>query len=603
AIGNHLLGLLVAPAVVAFMVAELRIHPATDPLTRRSETGETAVMSGLGALLIGVGLGSRTLVLLGGAAFLAALLYAGGRGRLGFGLALLGIALIGVTPYLFLYLRAGQDPVINEADPSTWNALAEVIRRAQYEVRTPFDDPTFRHDDPANPGRGARIIMLQVLNYIQYFDWQWARGVSRQVFGFPVRTLVTLVFFGLGIRGIRAQWRTDRSGAWMLLVLFVATGIGLMAYMNLKPGYSLGFNWYPDVNQHEVRERDYFFLVSFVVWGLWAGLGLLTIAGSLRTLARPARSYPVFLIALLPFILNFRAADRRSGPDARLPGDFAYNLLNSVPPYGILFTYGDNDTFPLWWAQEAEGIRRDVVVVCLALAQTEWYMRQLRDNPVRRFEASGAPAVWRDQPDPPPTWPVHTMTDEEIRAAVPQALPTDVTLPVGRHQITLPARTALYGKDFLSLRIIQQNFGRRPIAWAVTAAGEAYGLDRFLVQRGLALVLESEPVDTTRSDYDLRRMMGVPLDIPATERLVEETYRYAGLLTAPSPRTRPLESTASGIASTLGLPYSQLAFAMDLRSDTVKLARYLDRAIRLTDNPALAASLELLRGTIPSTNR
>ena len=94
----------------------------------------------------------------------------------------------------------------------------------------------------------------------------------------------------------------------------------------------------------------------------------------------------------MPFALNWSKASRRHGPDARLAADFAYDLLNSAPPYGILFTYGDNDTFPLWWAQEVEGIRQDVTVVCLALANTDWYMRQLRDNPVRQVDARAGAA-------------------------------------------------------------------------------------------------------------------------------------------------------------------------------------------------------------------
>src|SRR6185436_18946915 len=98
---------------------------------------------------------------------------------------------------------------------------------------------------------------------------------------------------------------------------------------------------------------------------------------------------------------------------------------------------------------------------------------------------AAAPAVWRGLRPTAPTWPLHTMTDAEILAAVPQLLPRDVTLPVGPYQTTLPARTPVYGKDFLALRVIQQNFGRRPIGWGLTAAGTVYGLQRFLVQRGL----------------------------------------------------------------------------------------------------------------------
>jgi hypothetical protein len=153
-----------------------------------------------------------------------------------------------------------------------------------------------------------------------------------------------------------------------------------------------------------VRERDYFFVVSFIIWGIWAGMGLVVLAraliqrgGALRRFAPAA-----FMVAAVPLVLNWSGASRRHGPDARLAADFAYDLLNTAPPYGILFTYGDNDTFPLWWAQEVEGIRQDVTVVCLALANTDWYMRQLRDNPVRPVNVAELPDVWRDDRQPGP---------------------------------------------------------------------------------------------------------------------------------------------------------------------------------------------------------
>ncbi len=595
AIGNHLLGLLVGPAAVAFVVAEIRHRPAADPMARRRETGDAAVLAGLWALLTGIGLGNLTLIGFGGVAFLAALGYAAYSKKLGFAILVLGIALIGVTPYLYLYLRAAQHPMLNEAGPDTWNALTAVIRRAQYPPRTPFDDPTQLHG-PDNPGRTLGLIGLQLVNYMQYFDWQWAKPLAA-----VPRAVVTLLFLTLGLRGFFAQWRSDRSGAWLLLALFLVTGLGLVAYMNFKPGFSLGYDAYPNADDHEVRDRDYFFVVSYVVWGLWAALGLLTVvrdlmAGAGTGLRRAAPA--LFLIAVIPYALNFRETDRHHGPDARLPGDFAYDLLNSVPPYGILFTYGDNDTFPLWWAQEVEGVRRDVTVVCLALAETDWYMRQLRDNPARPFDESAAPPIWRGRRPALPTWPLHNMTDQEIYLATPQLLPKDVTLPVGRYQTTIPAKTPLYGKDFLSLRVIQQNIGRRPIAWALTAGGTSYGLDRFIVQRGLALVLEPEPIDTNNVNLDFRRLMGAPLDIPQTDRLMTEVYRYAGLMKGPR---RELETTANGIASTLGLPFTQLAYAMEQRGDTARMAAYLERAAPLSGNPAIARMLERLRGGLPST--
>jgi transmembrane protein TMEM260 (protein O-mannosyltransferase) len=601
AIGNHLLGLLVGPAAVAFVVAELRLRPSADPVTRRHEWGDAAVLAGLWALLTGIGLGNGTLITIGAVAFLGALAYAAMAGEVVFGVLMLGIALVGVTPYLYLLIRSGQYPILNEAAPATWDALLAVIRREQYPPRTPLDDPTVMSGSD-NPGRTLTIIGLQLLNYLQYFDWQWAKALPGMLGSLPVRTLFTLGFLTLGMRGFVAQWRSDRSGAWLLGVLFFVTGLGLVAYMNFKPGYSVGYDRYPSAENHEVRERDYFFVVSFVVWGLWAGLGLLTLVKGMigrlggRTVGKLLPS-AVFLVALIPFALNYGQAGRRHGPDARLPGDFAYDLLNSVPPYGVLFTYGDNDTFPLWWAQEVEGIRRDVTVICLALAQTEWYMRQLRDNPIRPFDEASAPAVWKGLNPVAPDWPLHTMTDQDISQAIPQVLPKDITLPVGPHTTTLPANTILYANDFLVLRVIQQNFGRRALVWGLTAAGTTFGLDRFLVQRGLGIYMEAVPADSTDARYDFRRMMGAPLDLPMSERLLMETYRYGRLLEGPR---RELESTGSGIASTLGLPFTQMAYAMEQRGDTAKTIRFLERASLLSGNPAVAAALEELKRTAPA---
>jgi hypothetical protein len=94
--------------------------------------------------------------------------------------------------------------------------------------------------------------------------------------------------------------------------------------------------------------------------------------------------------------------------------------------------------------------------------------------------------------------------------------------------------------------------------------------------------------------------MGAPLDLVATDRLVMETYRYANLLRGPK---RELENTSSGIASTIGLPFTQLAFAMEARGDTARMLRYLERAALLSTNPAVAAALDQLRKRNPSSQR
>ncbi len=588
-IGNHLLALLAGPAVVLFLATTLRSAPALDPAARRTEWGQVAVVAGIWALLIGTGLGSSWLITLGGLCFAAAAVYAFMGGAGAFALLTLLIAAVGITPYLYLYLRSAQNPPINEAAPATFDALLAVIRRAQYPPRTPLDDPTVAHG-PDNPGRTLSLLGIQIADYVVYFTWQWAKSIAVWA-----QVAVTLVYAALGVRGSLAQRRADRSAWWLLLGLFLVTGPGLVMYMNFRPGFGRWFESYPVASAHEVRERDYFFVVSFIVWGIWAGMGLVVLARSLLARAGAVRRLApaAFLLALLPVALNWATASRRHGPDARLAADFAYDLLNTVPPYGVLFTYGDNDTFPLWWAQEVAGIRQDVVVVCLALANTDWYMRQLRDAPVRPVDRQTLPAIWRGAVRRPPDRPLHSMSDSVIATAMNGYLvPADQQVSLGPLSRTLKAGSFLLPNEILTLSVVQNNVGRRPIVWAITAGKEFGGLGDYVVQQALGFTLRTAPPDTSSPAIDTRRLAGAPLDIPTTERLLWETYRYAGLLEGDVTK---LESTSASIASTLSLPYTQLSYAYGERGQHEKMLRALERAMQLTPNPALRAALADLR--------
>jgi hypothetical protein len=584
-IGNHLLALLAGPAIVMFLVSTLLSDPATDPAQRRQEWGQAAVVAGVWALLIGLGLGSTGLIVLGGLCFTAAATYAIASGTGGFAALTLLIACIGLTPYLYLYIRSAQNPPINEAAPATFDALLAVIRRAQYPPRTPFDDPTVPHG-PDNPGRTLGLIAIQLTDYVVYFTWQWAKAVTLWV-----QIPVTLLLLGLGLRGAYAQRRVDRPAWWLLFMLFIVTGIGLVAYMNFRPGFGRWFNYYPEGGSHEVRERDYFFVVSFVIWGIWAGMGLVIIARALMQRGPALRRLApaALMVAAVPLVLNWSGASRRHGPDARLAADFAYDLLNTTPPYGILFTYGDNDTFPVWWAQEVEGIRQDVTVVCLALANTDWYMRQLRDNPIRPVNVAQLPEIWRADRRPRPTWPTHSMSDSAIAIAMRGYVVSEAQqLKLGPLLRTLASGSYLLPNDIMSLSVVQQNVGRRPIVWAITAGREFAGLADYVIQQGLGFTLQTNRPDTTSAALDTRRLAGAPLDMPTTERLVWETYRYAGLLEGNVAR---LESTSSSIASTLSFPFVQLAYAYSSRGSEEKLQRALEYALKLSPNPAVRAAL------------
>jgi hypothetical protein len=588
-IGNHLLALLAGPAVIMFLVTTLRTGPAPDPVQRRSEWGQVAVLAGVWALLIGTGLGSTGLVVLGGLCFVAAAAYAAAGGAGVFAALAVGIAAIGITPYLYLYIRSAQNPPINEAAPATFDALLAVIRRAQYPPRTPLDDPTVAHG-PDNPGRSLTLLGIQIADYIVYFIWQWAKSLAAWA-----QLLVTLVYVALGVRGLVAQRRADRAAWWLLAGLFLITGPGLVIYMNFRPGFGRWFDSYPIASAHEVRERDYFFVVSFIVWGLWAAMGLVVLARSLMRRAPALRRLApaVLVLALLPVVLNWSAASRRHGPDATLAADFAYNLLNTVPPYGVLFTYGDNDTFPLWWGQEVAGIRQDVTIICLALANTDWYMRQLRDNPTRPIDRRTLPAIWQGAVRPAPERPLHTMSDSMIAAAMNgYVVPQDQQVKLGPLTRALRSGTFLLPNDILTLAVIQQNVGRRPIVWAITAGREFGGLQEYMVQQALGFALRTSPPDTTSPAIDNRRLAGAPLDIPTTERLAWDTYRYRKLLEGDVTK---LESTSASIASTLSLPFTQLSYAYAARGQREKLLRAIEWAMQLTPNPSLRTALAEMR--------
>ena len=284
--------------------------------------------------------------------------------------------LLGLSIHLFLPIRSGLDPVINEAQPTCEGVSDALVSIATYgNAGCEELSSALKREQYAKPPLVPRQAPLfaQYGNWMQYFDWQWARGVAFEDNRFPPsRLLFTLLFLALGALGLREHYRKDRASWLYLASLFAILSVGLVYYLNFKLGYS-----FPDRGiEKEVRERDYFFVVGFSVWGLISGIGLAGLWKSLsRNLGSMKMASPVLLLALAPLILNFQRASRSDDYSAR---DWAYNLLMSVEPYALIFTNGDNDTFPLWYLQEVEGIRRDVVVAVTSYLNTDWYVKQLR---------------------------------------------------------------------------------------------------------------------------------------------------------------------------------------------------------------------------------
>lgn len=170
----------------------------------------------------------------------------------------------------------------------------------------------------------------------------------------------------LGIAGLLYQFFRRQKDFWVVTLLFVLTGIAIVVYLNQTP--------------YQPRERDYAFAGSFYAFSIWIGLGVLALY---RGIQKAVDKTPGALIAsglsiaFVPTLMAYENWDDHDRSGRFVSVDFAYNALNTCEPNAIIFTYGDNDTFPLWYAQEVEGIRTDVRVSNLSYLRADWYIDQM----------------------------------------------------------------------------------------------------------------------------------------------------------------------------------------------------------------------------------
>jgi hypothetical protein len=515
---------------------------------------------------------------LGGLLCAAALAACVTAGSFFFPLATLAVAAVGVSTYAFLYIRSGLQPLLDEADPETWHNLLAVIRREQYGSRGPLDNPILPPGE-ANPGRTLTLFAQQLVNFGQYFVWQWGRG-----WGIIV-ALPAVLFTALGTLGFDEARRRDRGIAWLLGTLWLVTGLGLVVYMNFKPGFSLFWDQYPKFDQHEVRERDYFFTVSFQVWGLLAGVGLARAFAWWRTLVGGRwATGAAAAVALLPFVLNFSTASRRHGADATAARDFAYNLLQSVEPYGILFSYGDNDTFPVWYLQEVEGVRQDVTLINLSLAALDWYVRQIVSRPTRPFDSGRAPAAYRALAPPGPPGPPLRLTREEIDQLQPVRVGEGNIFSAGGLQLPIPAGKIFQVRDLVILYTLAASLPARSVSFGVNSGrGSWLGLDPHLVLEGLAYRVFPGRPDTVKR-Y-VAGIQGTMVDPRRTTLLVDSVFHFGRLLEAD---VAALDPAARQVATSFSIPFLELGNAAALRRDKAETLARFRRAERLNPSAQLS---------------
>jgi hypothetical protein len=363
-----------------------------------------------------------------------------------------------------------------------------------------------------------------------------------------LQSMLAATFLVLGLFGGWVHYRRDRQSFWYFGTLMFSMTLFLIYYLNFKYGATQAPELGNTVDR-EVRDRDYFYLWSFSAWGVWAGLGVVFLWEALagifgtekvrlgnRTSDEPTkRSWllgtPVLAFALVPFVTNLDTAPRRGHTDT---ADFAHDLLNSVEPYGVLVVVGDNDTFPLWFAQEVEKVRQDVVVANTSLLNTDWYTRQLIRRPVFEYDAANGPAIYRSKQWAKPAGPPLNMTPQEADSVPPYMfINKPMELRVGELKVILDPRRlqqdgqgngVLQRADVFVLKMIADSWPGRPVYFSRTSGGYAreLGFGDHILTQGLA----SKVFVPTAAGKDTVYMQGDGyFDVARTRTLWNEVFK------------------------------------------------------------------------------
>ena len=463
------------------------------------------------------------------------------------------LILIGYSSYIVIFVRSGQNPNIDENNPETVERAIAYLERKQYGAffqfprRYPKMKPKteivgnpdvivrdnrgrpIRRDFSSRQERKYKFHDLEKqwgyfwnyqVNkmYWRYFLWQFAGrgpndghgvqvseiganaredGVDWLQFGFPFALV-------LGIWGMIYHFKRDPEQAFTVLTLFLMTGLAIIIYINQ--------------DNPQPRERDYSYVGSFLAFSIWIGAGVAAVSEliekkiknkelSFRLSAGTMMAF-IFLMPGVMTVANFQSHNRAGNYVA---WDYSYNLLQSCEPNGILFTNGDNDTFPLWYLQEVEKVRTDVTVANLSLLNTGWYIKQLRD--LRRTatlegkerELESFLDISDGQISKISTG-LTRWEKKNVRIMVPKDIENEKGYIEWEVKPTY-ANIALRVQDLMILRILNDSKWKYPVYFAVTVpASNRVGLEKFLEMEGLVYRVQSHEVNYPQDPINADRM-------------------------------------------------------------------------------------------------
>jgi len=351
------------------------------------------------------------------------------------------VAFIGYSTSAYVPIRSNLNPSIDENNPETWAQFKTYLERKQYGEPDIWTRITTR--------KGSfGFQFMYMANYLinQYsssgFFWFW------------------LFFFLIGFYFI-FKFSKNKNITTFVFLIFMIVSIGLIIYMNFSDG-TRG-------THAEVRDRDYFHTPTFMMFMFFVGIGFAGLIHFLRNQLNMKYTahylaFPLLLLPIIPYLHNLPTHDRSKD---FMPNDYAHNILTSCPENAILFTQGDNDTFPLWFIQSVKKFRTDIKVVNLSLLNARWYIKQLfQIEPKIKFG----------------------MTEQEIDRELAGARPLhrDLHLKHKDFKTTIQKNQYLKVQDMGIWQILKMNYGERPICFSMTVSpGSRIGLDQYLTKTGM----------------------------------------------------------------------------------------------------------------------
>jgi len=405
--------------------------------------------------------------------------------------------LLGYSTYSMIMIRSNQDTPINLNTPKTMSEFHSYMNREQYG-----DFPTFKRrfsQEPhqqriySNYSSDLDFFLSYQMNHMfnRYLLWNYAgRDSTVQDAGVGWGQFLAIPFL-LGLFGLYYHFKRDWKMASIFFTIFIFMGYLTAFYQNQQ--------------QPQPRERDYFYVGAYFVFSIWIALGTRGIFDLVYTQFKNSKFINfVYSLAIVVIFLavpvtmlyaNFFTHDRSRN---YVPWDYAYNLLQSVEKDAVLFTNGDNDTFPLWYLQDVEGVRRDVRVANLSLLNTGWYIKQLRN-----LSPYGSKKVAMNMTDKeidrigPSRWEPKNISINVTQEAYKEFGITDTSVTNQGKLTWLMPNTTTYGnvkvirvQDIVVLDFVKAANWERPVYFAVTCSDASrIGLGDYLQMEGMAFRL------------------------------------------------------------------------------------------------------------------